>query len=97
MAGYHHKGQLEVELDALDSAPAWKLTDPGQLRTRGPLLQLEAVSFAYPERPGPDPVETPAELSTSASSGAALTFEHRTNGALSRLTRGWESAEKRGH
>lgn len=42
------KSRKDVELDAPDAAAAWKLPEPGQLRTRGPLLQLEAVSFAYP-------------------------------------------------
>ncbi|BDA48302.1 probable ATP-binding cassette sub-family F member 3 [Coccomyxa sp. Obi] len=65
MAGYHLKSRIDVELDAPDVAAAWKLPEPGQLRTRGPLLQLEAVSFTYPE-----PKEPTLAAATTAGNAA---------------------------
>ena len=32
-----------------DLAPVWKLPEPVPLRSRGALIQMESVSFAYPE------------------------------------------------
>ena len=60
MAGYHLKSRIDVELDTPDMAAAWKLPEPGQLRMHGPLLQLEAVSFTYPEPKEPALAATPA-------------------------------------
>lgn len=51
MVGYYTKSRRDVELDGPDTAAAWKLPEPGPLRARGPLLQLEAVTFAYPQQP----------------------------------------------
>ena len=48
MAGYHLKLRQDADIDMPDLAPSWKLPEPAPLRTRAPLLQLEAVSFAYP-------------------------------------------------
>ena len=47
-AGYHFKSRQDVEIDTPDLVPPWKLPEPVPLRTRGPLVQMEAVSFAYP-------------------------------------------------
>ena len=47
-AGYHSKSRQDVEIDTPDLVPPWKLPEPVPLRTRGPLIQMEAVSFAYP-------------------------------------------------
>ena len=49
MAGYAFKVRQDVDIDMPDLAPSWKLPQPVPLRTRAPLMQLEAVSFAYPE------------------------------------------------
>ena len=48
MAGYAFKVRQDVDIDMGDLAPSWKLPQPAPLRTRAPLMQLEAVSFAYP-------------------------------------------------
>lgn len=61
-----------MELDAPDAAAAWKLPEPGQLRSRGPLLQLEAVSFAYPEQPAPALVVEGGEPNLATVKGNAL-------------------------
>ena len=37
-----------MDIDTPDLVPPWKLPEPVPLRTRGPLIQMEAVSFAYP-------------------------------------------------
>jgi hypothetical protein len=49
MPGYAFKLRQDVEVDTPDLAPVWKLPEPVPLRTRGPLIQMESVSFAYPE------------------------------------------------
>ena len=36
-------------LDAPEVAATWKLPEPLQLRSSGPLIQLDAVSFAFPQ------------------------------------------------
>ena len=43
-----------------DLAPSWKLPEPAPLRTRAPLIQLEAVSFAYPGDATKDGACTPS-------------------------------------
>ena len=48
LAGYEFKSRQDVDIDMPDLAPSWKLPEPAPLRTRAPLMQLEAVSFAYP-------------------------------------------------
>ena len=48
LAGYAFKVRQDVDIDMPDLAPSWKLPQPAPLRTRAPLMQLEAVSFAYP-------------------------------------------------
>lgn len=47
MAGYAFKVRQDVDIDMPDLAPSWKLPQPAPLRTRAPLIQLEAVNFAY--------------------------------------------------
>ncbi|CAL8465918.1 g5454 [Coccomyxa elongata] len=79
MAGYHLKSRVDVELDAPDVAAAWKLPEPGQLRSRGPLLQLEAVSFTYPE-----PKE--AALAATTAGNAARPPPARKKPVLSNIT-----------
>jgi ABC-type transport system involved in cytochrome bd biosynthesis fused ATPase/permease subunit len=49
MPDYAFKLRRDVEVDMPDPAPIWKLPEPVPLRTRGPLIQMESVSFAYPE------------------------------------------------
>ena len=49
MPGYAFKLRQDVEVDMPDLAPVWKLPEPVPLRSRGPLIQMESVSFAYPE------------------------------------------------
>lgn len=49
LAGYNFTSRQDVEVDTPDLVPPWKLPEPVPLRTRAPLIQLEAVSFAYPE------------------------------------------------
>ena len=49
LAGYNFTSRQDVEVDTPDLVPPWKLPEPAPLRTRGPLIQMEAVSFAYPE------------------------------------------------
>lgn len=49
MGGYHNSLRRDVVLDAPELAAAWKLPEPAELRTRGPLIQLDAVSFAFPQ------------------------------------------------
>lgn len=48
MGGYFLSTRRDLEVDAIDSTPAWKLPEPAAMRTAGPVIQLEAVSFAYP-------------------------------------------------
>ena len=79
MAGYHLKSRIDVELDTPDVAAAWKLPEPGQLRMHGPLLQLEAVSFTYP-----DPKE-PA-LAAATAGNAARPPPARKKPVLSNIT-----------
>ena len=73
LAGYHNERFIKVELDGPDTAPGWKLPEPGQLRTRAPLVQLEAVCFTYPDRPPVKPAEPQPEASTSAAGIWCLT------------------------
>lgn len=47
MAGYHLKSRQDADIGMPDLAPSWKLPEPAPLRIRAPLIQLEAVSFAY--------------------------------------------------
>lgn len=49
MPAYALKRRQDVEIDTPDLAPVWKLPEPAPLRTKAPLIQMEAVSFAYPE------------------------------------------------
>lgn len=79
MAGFHLKSRIDVDLDAPDVAAAWKLPEPGQLRSRGPLLQLEAVSFAYPEPKEP-------ALAATMAGNAARPPPARKKAVLSNIT-----------
>ena len=38
----------DVVVEELDSMPTWSIPEPAPMRTKGPIIQLEAVSFAYP-------------------------------------------------
>ena len=49
MPGYHNTTRRDVVLDAPEVAATWKLPEPLQLRTSGPLVQMDAVSFAFPQ------------------------------------------------
>ncbi len=49
LAGYAFKSRQDVEVDTPDLVPPWKLPEPVPLRTKGPLIQMEAVSFSYRE------------------------------------------------
>lgn len=46
--GFHLSTRRDVQVEELESTPAWKLPEPSPLRAKGPLVQMEAVSFAYP-------------------------------------------------
>lgn len=57
MPAYAFKLRQDVEIDAPEVAPLWKLPEPAPLRTRGPLIQTEAVSFAYSVVPQTDELQ----------------------------------------
>ena len=48
MPAYAHKSRQDVEIDTPDHMRPWKLPEPAPLRASGPLIQMEAVTFAYP-------------------------------------------------
>lgn len=48
MIGYFLSSRADVVVEELEEVPKWKLLDPGPLRTAGPLVQMESVSFSYP-------------------------------------------------
>eukprot|EP00884_Botryococcus_braunii_P007022 jgi/Botrbrau1/16320/Bobra.0066s0088.1 len=52
MIGYHLSNRQEIVVEPPDPTPVWKFPEPGPLRQGGALLELEAVSFGYPTRPG---------------------------------------------
>ena len=60
MAGYAFKVRQDVDIDMPDLTPSWKLPQPAPLRTRAPLMQLEAVSFAYPRDSATDGAPAPS-------------------------------------
>ena len=38
----------DIVVEELDQLPAWKLPEPAPMRTSGPLIQMDSVTFAYP-------------------------------------------------
>ena len=48
MAGYALTMRHEIVVEELDQTPSWKLPEPAPMRTSGPLIQMESVTFAYP-------------------------------------------------
>ena len=48
MDAYSFKSRADVVVDEVDDAPRWKLPEPPPLRSSGPLIQIEDVSFSYP-------------------------------------------------
>ena len=48
LPGYYTTTRRDVVLDAPETVATWKLPHPAELRTRGPLIQLDGVCYAYP-------------------------------------------------
>ena len=61
-----------MALAAVEVAAVWKLPEPAELRTRGPLVQLEGVSFAFPRpAPGASPALGPDQAPTAGTPAPA--------------------------
>lgn len=45
--GYHHTSRPDIVVESIETPPKWALEDPIPLRTAGPLITLDQVSFKY--------------------------------------------------
>jgi ATP-binding cassette, subfamily F, member 3 len=80
-AGYHLSARGDVEEEHVHPAVVWKLPEPSELRTKGPLIELQDVSFAYD--PGVGPVLE--HISLTVEMGARMAFIGANGGGKTTL------------
>jgi ATPase subunit of ABC transporter with duplicated ATPase domains len=80
-AGYHLSVRGDVEEEHVDPAVVWKLPEPSELRTKGPLIELQDVSFAYDQGAGP----VLQHISLTVEMGARMAFIGANGGGKTTL------------